>query len=328
MTRLLHDIWSCAVDYSAFGMINLLQLRGRAGSHTAEEFVAYVDRHAFDTLDTYYRFDPDRIPTLDGGGIVRYASGYPTGFGPNDTAHVEIWPGPCGLRSPAMILLHGFMSVSDVGYRIWARHLNQLGWTALLFDLPFHYRRKPPGMAGGEAALSSNLILTAETIRQGVIDLRLLCHALRRAGAEEVGCWATSYGGWLAGLLCVTEPALSTAWLTEAITDVDHAIWESPASITLRGQLRRRGITREMTARHLRLVCPGLSQPVIPPERILLLAGHFDRIAPVHSIKQLHQRWAGSHYQEIRQGHVGYQLMPASWRLARERLPELFHPEK
>jgi len=63
---------------------------------------------------------------------------------------------------------------------------------------------------------------------------------------------------------------------------------------------------------------------LIPAERILLLAGTFDRIARPETIRELSRKWQGSHYAEFRQGHVGYQLMPESLRIAQEKFPELF----
>jgi len=56
----------------------------------------------------------------------------------------------------------------------------------------------------------------------------------------------------------------------------------------------------------------------------MLLAGMFDRIAPPNTIRALQQLWKGSHYDEFRQGHVGYQLMPKSLQLAQQRFPEMF----
>ena len=152
----------------------------------------------------------------------------------------------------------------------------------------------------------------------------MVCRALRERGVPHIGLWATSYGGWIAGLLALLETSISTAWLLEPIIDVEKAIFVSPATVTLRRQLARRGITREMVAPFCRLVCPGMHQPVIPPENILLMAGVFDRISPPATIRRVHEKWKGSHYAESRQGHVGYRLMPESLRLARERMPSLF----
>ncbi|MFZ5806396.1 MAG: alpha/beta hydrolase family protein [Verrucomicrobiota bacterium] len=320
-----HDVWSRMVDGAAFGFINLLQLRAKAGTHDARAMEDYIRQWEGASLQDYYAIPAEReFLKLPESGVGRFPSAHITGCAENDMLCVEIWPGPRGKKSPAMILSHGFMSVSDVGYRIWAKHLNRLGWTAVFFHLPYHYGRKPKGTLSGEIAISANLIRTAEAIRQGVMDLRLLCRSLKAQGASKVGCWATSYGGWLASLACVVEPQLDTAWLIEPMTDIHHAIWKSPAARTMRHQLKKRSISSDMVNPHMRFVCPSYHNPVIPADHILLIAGIFDETSPVQSINGLHQKWAGSHYAELRQGHVGYQLMPASWRLAKESMPQLF----
>ncbi|MFH1066372.1 MAG: hypothetical protein V1746_00470 [bacterium] len=313
------------VDGAAFGFIHALQLRSKAGQHSRRDFEDYVVRWQGASLEDYYAI-PKNFSHFDlpDSGPAHFETAHPTGCAENDCVHLRVWPGTKGRRSPAMILLHSFMSVSDVGYRLWARHLNDLGWTAVFFDLPYHYRRKPKGIVSGEIALSSNLILTAETIRQGVIDLRRLCRSLQARGAPHVGCWATSYGGWLASMLCVTEKTLTTAWLNSPIVDVNHVIWSSPAACVIRRQLRKRDIHRHMVKPHLRLVCPTFHHPLTPPHQILLLAGLLDQISPAPIVRNLHQKWTGSHYAELWQGHIGYQMMPASWRLAREKMPQLF----
>lgn len=317
-----HALWSRLTDWSAFTLINILQLRGAAGFHSGEDFERYVNQWVSCTISDYYQLPASpSFSDWPDSGPFSFPSPHPTGHAENDRVHIHIWPGPAGRHSPAMILLHGFMSVSDVGYRLWAKHLNRNGWTAVFFDLPYHYRRKPRGIVSGELALTSHFIHTAETIRQGVLDLRAVCQALREHGAPQVGCWATSYGGWMASLLCVVEPALTTALLVESVVDVDHCIFDSPACGVIRRQAIARGITRDLTRRHLPLVCPSHHTPVVNAENILLVAGRYDQITPPEVMKKLHSKWSGSHYAEIAQGHIGYQLMPASWNLAVQKLP-------
>ncbi len=325
MKKFFQDSWAKTLDGVSFGMINALQLRGKAGSHGVDDFERYFRKWQDVSFEEFYAVP--ECPQLEGlpeRGAFSCASPLTTGCEENDRLHMDIWLGPKGWRSPAMFMLHGHMSVSDVGYRLWASKLNKLGWTAVFFHLPYHYGRRPKGVLSGEMALTSNLIRTSTGIQQAVVELRAVSQLLQKRGCPNIGLWATSYGGWIAGLLVSLEKSLSTAWLLEPITDVDWAIWESPATIVLRRQLRERGISREMVRFHTSKVCPGHQKPLIPAERILLLAGTFDRIARPETIRELSRKWQGSHYAEFRQGHVGYQLMPESLRIAQEKFPELF----
>lgn len=322
----LKDWSAIAVDGVSFGWINLIQARERAGVHSMEELEGYFAAWPSLDLREIYALPPGVVlPCLDGGsGTYRFPSPIPSDCPENNHVHVDIWLGPRGWQSPMMWMLHGHMSVSDVGYRMWARQLNRLGWSAAFFHLPYHYGRRPRGVLSGELALSSNLIRVAEGLRQAVVELRLILRVLEARGVPGVGLWGTSYGGWVAALLCLLEPGLRTAWLLEPVADVDHVLFESPATWVIRRSLRRRGITRERVARLMPAVCPQYHRPAMPADKILLLAGRFDRVAPPDSIRRLHEAWAGSHYAEFRQGHVGYQLMPESLKLARRLMPELF----
>ncbi|MEM6820477.1 MAG: hypothetical protein AAF558_00865 [Verrucomicrobiota bacterium] len=321
----LHDGWAQVMDGASFGCINVLQMRSRAGTHQAWEMEDYVSRWEGTSLDEFYRIPDDyEGGDLPESGSFRCPSPMESGTPENDHMHMDLWLGPKGWESPVMFMLHGVMSVSDLGYRNWAKRLNDRGWTAIFFHLPYHYGRKPAKSVSGEMALTSNLIRTSEGIRQAVIELRWVCRELKKRGVPHIGLWGMSYGGWIASLLSVLESMVSTAWLLEPIVDVDLAIWESPASKTIRRQLKKRGISRDLVRRHLPLVCPTYHQPLVDPSRILLVSGKFDRIAPPYSIEALHRIWKGSHYAEYRQGHVGYQLMKESMRFAEREFPELF----
>lgn len=321
----LCDFRAQTVDWASFGFINALQVRARSGRHDAAAMEAYIDRFKGWSLEEFYRI-PDEYQgeDLPAEGTFHCASPIQSGVDENDHIHFDFWPGPRGWGSPVMFMLHGVMSVSDVGYRMWARKLNEFGWSAIFFHLPYHYGRTPRGALSGEMALTANLIRTSEGIRQAVVELRWVIRELKKKGVPHIGLWGTSYGGWIASLLAVLESSVSTAWLLEPIVDIDWAIWESPATRTLQKQLARRGIARDLVRRHIPLVCPSFHQPKLDPGKIQLMGGTFDRIAPPSSIQSLQKTWKGSHYAELRQGHVGYQLMPESLRLAQQRFPELF----
>ena len=119
-------------------------------------------------------------------------------------------------------------------------------------------------------------------------------------------------------LLGCFEPLLQRMILVEPILHIDSAIWRSPSSVSLRAGLRRMGIGPEDTVANLRLVCPALQKPLLPAEHMLMLAGQYDRIALPEEIEELARLWQGAHYACFPQGHVGYTLMPESFRMAQE----------
>jgi pimeloyl-ACP methyl ester carboxylesterase len=242
----------------------------------------------------------------------------------NNRFHLRVWPGPKGMKSPAMVMLHSLFSASDVGYAHWAGVLNRLGWTAVFYDLPYHFRRRPKGTWSGELVFGGNLIRSAEAIRQSVTEVRMVTRMLKAAGAPEVGLWGMSLGGWVGGLVLCHEPDLACGWLVQPIPDVATAIWDSEGGWVLRRQMEQRGFDRERAERLFPLVCPSHGKLRLAANRVLIVGGTYDSVAPPMKLKALARGWGGAHYREVAQGHIGYQAMPNSWRWGRELMPELF----
>ena len=323
------DRWRAdAVDTVSFGFVNVLQRRHALPEGFLDRWHTYTDHWDPRPVEEYYRIADDfawpEFPAR-GTGPWRFPSPIASDFAANNTAAFDLFPCTKGWSAPTMILAHGLMSVSDFGYRLWARRLNERGWNALFMHLPYHYSRRLPGHATGEFAVNAHLIRVAEGIRQAVQEVRVALHVLRRAhGTEVFGGWGTSYGGWIMGMAAGVEPLLQRAILVEPILNVESAIWNSPAGLTIRRRLMQLGLTAERTRPHMRLCCPSKQTPHMDGRHILLLAGEYDRIAPPDEIEALHRAWPGSHYRCVTQGHVGYALMPASFRLAQELWPEDF----
>ena len=327
MIEWFHRRQSEWVDATAFAGIGIWQMLGRAGRHSPEEW----DRYAEDWLKKgpaeFFRA-PEKLPGSLAPGRQQIPTPVACDREENNTVHLRVWPGREGLKSPAMILLHSLFSASDVGYVHWASVLNRLGWTAIFYDLPYHYRRRPQGTWSGELVFGGNLIRSAETLRQAVAETRMVARMAREAGAPQVGLWGMSLGGWVASLALCHEPDLACAWLVQPIPDVATAIWDSPGGWVIRRQMEARGISREQASRMLPMVCPSFAQPKIPPEKILLVGGSHDRIARPEQLQTLANRWGGAHYREVGQGHIGYQAMPMAWRWGTGLMPELFDSQR
>ena len=321
-----HRWQSELVDASAFAGIGFWQLLGRAGRHGADDWDRYADGWLQKGVGEFYRA-PEKIPGPLVAGRQQVPSPIPCDRDENNTVHLRVWPGREGMKSPAMILLHSLFSASDVGYVHWASVLNRLGWTAIFYDLPYHYRRRPKGTWSGELVFGGNLIRSAETIRQAVAETRMIVQMARAAGAAKVGFWGMSLGGWVASLTLGHEPDLACAWLVQPIPDVATAIWDSPGGWVIRRQMEARGLSRDQASRMLPMVCPSFGKPKVLPEKILVVGGRHDRIARPEQLQALARGWGGAHYREVGQGHIGYQAMPMAWRWGTGLMPDLFPPQ-
>jgi hypothetical protein len=314
-----------AVDAASFGLVNLLQARHPLPPDFRVRWDRFTEEWTHRPVEDFYRapagFAPPELPDK---GRLFFPTPYPGEHEHNNRAAFDFFPCKEGWEAPTMLLAHGLMSVSDFGYKLWARRLNARGWNAVFVHLPYHYSRRLPWHFHGELCVGGDLLRTAAGIRQSVVECRIVLRQLRKKGGALFGGWGTSYGGWIMALLGCFEPLLQRMILVEPILHIDNAIWRSPGSVSLRAGLRRMGIGPEDTAANLRLVCPALQKPLLSAEHILMLAGEYDRISPPGEVEDLARLWQGTHYACFPQGHVGYTLMPESFRMAQELWPADF----
>jgi hypothetical protein len=315
----LDEMRALAVDLASFGFVSVMQARHPLPGDFRARWDQFNAEWADRPVEDFYTLPPGfQPPELPDRGRLRFPSPYPGDFAANNTAAFDFFPCDEGWSAPTMLMAHGLMSVSDLGYRRWARRLNARGWNAVFIHLPFHYSRRLPGHFHGELAVGGELLRSAAGLRQAVVECRIVLQQLARKGGGLFGGWGTSYGGWIMALLGCFEPLLQRLILVEPILDVESAIWRAPSSVMLRAKLKRVGITAADTANSMRLVCPARQMPKMEGRHIIMLAGQYDRIALPQEIENLARRWEGSHFACFPQGHVGYTLMPESFRMAQE----------
>jgi dienelactone hydrolase len=314
----LDEARALLVDGVSFGLVNLMQSRHPLPTDFRVRWDQFTAEWAERPVEEFYRIPEDFAPPeLPESGRLHFPSPHPGENERNNRAAFDFFPSKEGWSAPTMLLAHGLMSVSDFGYRLWARRLNARGWNAVFVHLPYHYSRRLPGHFHGEYCVGGELLRTAAGLRQSVVECRVVLQQLRRKGGQLFGGWGTSYGGWIMALLACHEPLLQRLVLVEPILNVENAIWKAPSSVALRAGLRKFGITPEDTARNMRLVCPTKLRALLPGHHILAIAGAYDRVAPPAEVAELAKQW-GAHYACFPQGHVGYTLMPESFRMAQE----------
>jgi 1-acyl-sn-glycerol-3-phosphate acyltransferase len=310
---------AASADSLMCASMSLLQSRHRLPERSREEMERYVTECEKLTPQTYYAAPsngamqetlPAAVPVIRDSRIasVTWRSPIETKFPANNTARVDLFPCTRGWEAPTVLMLHALMSATRIGYRRWAAHFNELGWNACFVHLPYHYSRVPRGYWNGELAITADLIRNAEGLRQGVIELRQLLTELRARGCNEFGILGTSYGGWIGALLAIVESDFRFVALMGPIVNVEHAIWESPASAFMRRELRRRNVDPQLVARHFHLSSPLHNQPMCDPSRVLFVSGDFDVIARPADVESIHQKWRGSELLRVPQGHVGYRM--------------------
>ena len=308
------------VDFAMCASMNLLQMRHRLHVRSRDEMETYVAACEKLTAQEYYHASADvdlaralstAITCAPGKSatVITWSSPLVTNFPANNIARVDFFRAQNGKGAPTLLILHALLSATHIGYRRLAAQFNALGWNACFVHLPYHYSRKPRGYWNGELAITADLIRNAEGLRQGVIELRQFISALRECGAGEFGVLGTSYGAWIGALLAIVERDLRFVALMSPIINVEHAIWQCPASIFMRRELRRLNIEPALVARHFHLSSALHNLPLCSPDRVLFAAGEFDLISRPSDVEQIHQKWAGSELLRVRQGHFGYRML-------------------
>src|SRR5450432_411788 len=247
MRALLHRGFGLGVDQVLCGTLALLHRRhaGRVSTRDAAEkyFVACEGQTRAEHFALPHRMEglrEEAPDTLSWSSPATSAAEFPV----NGRARAILYR--VRPDAPTVIMLHALMSVSVAGYRLWARRFNSLGWNAVFVHLPFHYSRRPRGHLNGELCFTADLVLTGDTVRQAVVEIRQLLAWLRAKGTCEFGLLGTSYGGWVATLVSSLEPDLRFLALLAPMVNIGHALYEGPTSWTLRGHLARAGLERTL----------------------------------------------------------------------------------
>ncbi|MCX7713226.1 MAG: alpha/beta hydrolase, partial [Chthoniobacterales bacterium] len=237
---------------------------------------------------------------------LMWESPWESGFKENDVACAEVFWSFKSEGAPTVFLLHALMSAHPLGYWRLAKKFNFFGWNAVFLHLPFHYSRRPRGYANGALAVTANLVRNAGVLRQAVMELRQVKRWFWERGSREFGILGVSYGGWVSALASSVEEDWKFVVLVQPVSDVEHAIWESPASRSIRRILRMKGIERGATERHGHLTAPAKGNPMCELRRILLCGGRYDSVSPMERLRWLAREWGGCEVLEVPQGHFGY----------------------
>jgi pimeloyl-ACP methyl ester carboxylesterase len=312
MRSLLHRGFGLAVDQALCGTLALLHRRhaGRTSPRdVAEKYFAACERQTraehFAPPAALEDFRFERPDTISWSSPAASGKEFPI----NGRARVLLYR----VRSdaPTVIMLHALMSVSDLGYRQLARRFNSLGWNAAFVQLPFHYSRRPRGHLNGELCFTADLLLTGDTLRQAVVEIRQLMGWLRAEGAREFGLLATSYGGWVGALVASLEPDLRFLALLAPMVNIVHALYEGPTSWAIRGALARAGLDRSLVERHAHLSSPLQARPAGDlADRTIIIGGTHDRIIRLADLEALRENWPGSEFLTVAQAHFGYGMIP------------------
>jgi pimeloyl-ACP methyl ester carboxylesterase len=252
--------------------------------------------------------------------------------GGNRVAHARMLRHREGPR-PTIIAIHGFTAdwylINEWVFALpW---FYRMGCDIVLFTLPFHGPRQSRCspfsghgyFAGGPSRLN-------EAVAQSVYDFRILFEWLQRhRGVEQIGVTGLSLGGFTTAMLASVEERLSFAIPNVPVVSLADLVLEwQPLGWLLLGAL---GVMRMDLTEARRLVavsCPLTYPPVLPSERLMIVSGVGDRLAPPKHSRLLWDHWdrcrihwfPGSHIIHMDRG--AYLTEMARFMVGRGFLPE------
>ena len=197
---------------------------------------------------------------------------------------------------PTIVAIHGFMAE---GYLIneWFFALPwfyRMGCDIALFTLPFHGPRQTRFspfsghgfFAGGSARFN-------EAVAQSVFDFRILFNWLQREqGVEQVGVTGLSLGGFISSMLASVESRLAFALPNVPIVSVADLMLEwQPIGALMRTALAVSGLGPADARRLVAASCPLTYPPLLPRERLMIVGGAGDRLAPPKHSRLLWDHW-------------------------------------
>lgn len=212
----------------------------------------------------------------------------------NAIARAQHWRHEDGPR-PTLCVIHGFGG-SQAWFNAMFFSLKQFfaeGWDVLLYTLPFHgSRRGPRAPVNGLEIFGHGMAHFSEAMIHAAHDFRALLDHLEEQGVPRVGVTGLSLGGYTSALLAAVDsrldfavPNAAVAWLPSLM----HSWF--PGNLSSAVLLRISRVDRELLAAALSVHSSLNYPPALPKDRLMIVAGLGDRLAPPEQSELLWEHW-------------------------------------
>ncbi|HKB07725.1 MAG TPA: hypothetical protein VKF61_05540, partial [Candidatus Polarisedimenticolia bacterium] len=258
-----------------------------------------------------------------GADVLRFTfpTLYPLPFEESNVAVGRFYRNTGSASAPVVLISHGWAhrTIKTIEH-LYVRPFVRAGFSVAFVAHPLHFERTPPGSYSGELVVSADVVLTVEAFRQGVIDMIGAASWLRAEGHGTIGLFGYSLGGYLAGIMAAVRDDWAFAVLGGAGDSPVSPILDTPLGRNLREDLEACGmLDREKLRRAWKVISPAAFRPRIPKERILLIAGRYDRIMLPASVRRLWRAWGRPPIRWMNRGH--YALLATNRGLMSHALP-------
>lgn len=257
--------------------------------------------------------------------LLRFESGYAPAEGEPGR---ERWLGYDGCRDGwAYVLRHdgpprpwliatngyrmGFASI-DIGiFKRFHEEEGGLGLNVLVPVLPLHGPRRL-GWHSGQGFLSVDIVDTLHAEAQAIWDMRRLLSWIRAQGAETIGAFGLSLGGYTTALFASVAEGLAAAIPGIPLADVPRVLDRHGVAHQMR-YARSRGFSFERAREVLRPVSPLAVAPRVPHEGRLIFGATADRLVTPDHVRDLWRHWDEPEIVWYEGSHVSFGSERAVW---------------
>lgn len=197
-----------------------------------ETFCDLAEQTVFDL--TFFDISEGHVLSLTKeDGWIKFPSAITTDIQENNFAWAKVTDS--GSYDKALVVFHHWNAKSR-NQRL-ANFLSRRGISVIEVALPYHLERRRPGSLHSDFMLSSNLGRTIQSIRQAVLDGRLLVKFLKGEGYKEISVLGMSLGSWVAGLVAAHDPDVNKAALFLSAGSLADMVWTGRATRLIRTAL-------------------------------------------------------------------------------------------
>ncbi|MEM7435722.1 MAG: alpha/beta hydrolase family protein [Myxococcota bacterium] len=250
----------------------------------------------------------------------------------NRTARVRMLRHRDGPR-PTIVAIHGFTAdwylINEWFFALpW---FYRMGCDIVLFTLPFHGPRQTRfSPFSGHGYFAGGPSRMNEAVAQSVFDFRILLDWLQNdRGVEQVGVTGLSLGGFTTAMLASVEDRLAFAIPNVPVVSLADLVLEwQPIGWMLRTALATMRLDLADARRLVAASCPLTYAPVLPSDRLMIVGGVGDRLAPPKHSRLLWDHWnrcrmhwfPGSHIIHMDRGE--YLIQMARFMVGLDFLPQ------
>jgi pimeloyl-ACP methyl ester carboxylesterase len=225
-------------------------------------------------------------------------------------------------RRPRLVYLHGYMQPETYveELTLLTSVALQLNTEVIQIQFPYHGRRTPRGARfSGEFYWTADLVRSVEALRQTLLDVRTLLSWLLEEDSRPVGVSWLSLGGAVTLSLTCLEDRFAFSIPLIAHMDLAALVADAPVLGRMRRDLRSFGWGNDEFGAFVAGIGWHELVPVLPAERIFLIAASADRFFDPCVVKTMWKRWGKPAIRWYPSSHMGFlRHLPAALRLMRE----------